>query len=127
MHLTDTSPAGVKKAVDQCAEVGFEMIIMSFGSGLNMESKDPAYIKEVSRHAVSRAPAQFLEAAQAYESYMFSFYLSIFELLRAKLLFLNRASNRVTGGSIGGVRALQEHLHRRLQPHVELTDCRGRW
>jgi hypothetical protein len=63
----------VKKAVDQCAEVGFEMIIMSFGSGLNMESKDPAYIKEVSRHAVSRAPAQFLEATQAYESYMFFF------------------------------------------------------
>lgn len=25
MHLTDTSPAGVRKAVDQCAEVGFEM------------------------------------------------------------------------------------------------------
>ena len=47
MHLTDTTPAGIKKAVDQCAVVGFEMIILSFGSGLNMESKDPAYIRSV--------------------------------------------------------------------------------
>lgn len=44
MHLTDTSPEGIKKAVDQCKAVGFEMIILSFGSGLNMESKDPLYI-----------------------------------------------------------------------------------
>ena len=34
MHLTDTTPAGIAKAVDQCAETGFEMIIMSFGSTL---------------------------------------------------------------------------------------------
>lgn len=47
MHLTNTSPQGIKDAVDQCAEVGFEMIILSFGSGLNMESKDPAYINSV--------------------------------------------------------------------------------
>ena len=72
-------------------------------------------------------PRSFWRQHKAYESYMFFYYLSIFELLRAKLLFHNRASNRVTGGSIGGVRALQEHLHRRLQPHVELTDCRGWW
>ena len=47
MHLTDTTPAGIKKAVDQCAEVGFEMIIMSFGTSLNMENKDPKYIASV--------------------------------------------------------------------------------
>eukprot|EP01079_Euglenida_sp_SAG-EU17-18_P007468 gene7468-1334_t len=47
MHLTDTSPEGIKKAADQCAEAGFEMIILSFGSGLNMESKDEVYIKAV--------------------------------------------------------------------------------
>lgn len=49
MHLTDTSPAGIMKAVDQCAEVGFEMIILSFGSGLNMESKDETYIAGVAK------------------------------------------------------------------------------
>ena len=47
MHLTDTTPKGIRKAVDQCAAVGFEMIIMSFGSGLDMESKSELYIKEV--------------------------------------------------------------------------------
>jgi len=35
-------PKVVKAAVDQCAEVGFEMVILSFGSGLNMEDPAPA-------------------------------------------------------------------------------------
>lgn len=37
MHLTSTDPAVVKRAVDQCADCGYEMIILSFGSGLNAE------------------------------------------------------------------------------------------
>lgn len=37
MHLTTTDPAKVKTAIDQCAEVGYEMVILSFGSGLSME------------------------------------------------------------------------------------------
>ena len=37
LHLTSTDPAVVRRAVDQCAECGYEMIIISFGSGLNME------------------------------------------------------------------------------------------
>lgn len=37
MHLTSTDPETVYRAVDQCAEVGYEMIILSFGSGLNAE------------------------------------------------------------------------------------------
>jgi hypothetical protein len=47
LHLTSTDPKVVKEAVDQCVEVGFEMIILSFGSGLNMESDDPAYIAQM--------------------------------------------------------------------------------
>ena len=47
MHLTDASPAGIRSAVDQCNASGFEMIILSFGTALNMESKDEAYIKSV--------------------------------------------------------------------------------
>ena len=47
MHLTDSTSAGIRKAVDQCAAVGFEMIILSFGSGLKMESKDAGYIANV--------------------------------------------------------------------------------
>lgn len=37
MHLTSTDPATVRRAIDQCAECGYEMIILSFGSGLNAE------------------------------------------------------------------------------------------
>ena len=37
MHLTTTEPEAVKTAVDQCVETGYEMVILSFGSGLNME------------------------------------------------------------------------------------------
>ncbi|MBQ5785893.1 MAG: alpha-galactosidase, partial [Alistipes sp.] len=37
MHLVSTDPEVVKRAVDQCQECGYEMIILSFGSGLNIE------------------------------------------------------------------------------------------
>ncbi|SHI59116.1 NPCBM/NEW2 domain-containing protein [Arenibacter nanhaiticus] len=37
LHVTTTEDAKVKAAIDQCAETGYEMVILSFGSGLNME------------------------------------------------------------------------------------------
>ena len=37
LHLTSTKEKVVKEAIDQCAEVGYEMVILSFGSGLDME------------------------------------------------------------------------------------------
>lgn len=45
MHVTSSDPAVIRKAIDQCDGVGFEMVIISFGSGLNMENEDPAYIE----------------------------------------------------------------------------------
>ena len=47
MHVTNSEPAAVRRAVDQCAEVGFEMVILSFGSGVNLESTDPRYIARI--------------------------------------------------------------------------------
>ena len=47
MHLTDSRPEAVRRAVDQCAAVGFEMVILSFGSGLNMENTAPDYLARV--------------------------------------------------------------------------------
>ena len=44
LHLTDSSPAALHAAVDQCAEAGFEMIIYSFGSGFQLESRDATYV-----------------------------------------------------------------------------------
>ena len=45
LHLTSTDTEVIKRAVDQCAETGYEMIILSFGSGLNMEKEDEDYYK----------------------------------------------------------------------------------
>ncbi|MCX7424512.1 MAG: alpha-galactosidase [Planctomycetia bacterium] len=47
MHVSGSDPVSVKRAVDQCAEVGFEMVIMTFGSGFNVENEDPAYLKQI--------------------------------------------------------------------------------
>lgn len=46
MHLTSTQPETVRRAVDQCAETGYEMIILSFGSGLNAEDLSEANIEK---------------------------------------------------------------------------------
>jgi hypothetical protein len=57
MHITFSDPAKIRAAIDQCAEVGFQMMIMSFGSGYNPESRDPAYqarMKELVDYAKSK-------------------------------------------------------------------------
>lgn len=46
LHLTSTDPQKIKTAVDQCAEVGYEMIILSFGSGLDMEKESEVYYQK---------------------------------------------------------------------------------
>ncbi|GAB3024811.1 alpha-galactosidase [Spirosoma pulveris] len=46
MHLVSTDPVIVKRAIDQCVETGYEMVILSFGSGLNMEDASDANIKK---------------------------------------------------------------------------------
>ena len=43
-HVTDASSAGIRSAVDQMAAVGFDMLILSFGTEFDLESQDPAYI-----------------------------------------------------------------------------------
>ena len=60
MHVRSARPEAVKLAVDQCAEVGFEMVILTFGSGFNFESRDPAYqarIKELADYARAKGIA----------------------------------------------------------------------
>jgi len=46
-HATDTSSQGFQLEIDQMAQVGFEMLIYSFGSGFNLETADPAYLATV--------------------------------------------------------------------------------
>ena len=47
MHVRSAETKAFRQAVDQCVEVGFEMIIYTFGSGLEMEKDDPAYMARV--------------------------------------------------------------------------------
>lgn len=47
MHVRNADTKSFRIAVDQCTEVGFEMIIYTFGSGLDVEKEDPAYIAKV--------------------------------------------------------------------------------
>ncbi len=47
MHVRSSDPKAVRSAIDQCAEVGFEMVILTFGSGFNMENTDPKYLAEL--------------------------------------------------------------------------------
>ncbi len=42
-HAARSDDAYVRGAIDQCAEAGFEMVIMTFGSGFNFESRNPDY------------------------------------------------------------------------------------
>ncbi|MBV8254041.1 MAG: alpha-galactosidase [Chitinophaga sp.] len=46
MHLVSTEPAKVKAVIDQCAATGYEGVILSFGSGLNMEDTSVANISK---------------------------------------------------------------------------------
>ncbi len=60
MHVRGSDRKTFRNAVDQCAEVGFEMIIYTFGSGLDMEREDPAYLAEI-RADVDYAHAHGIE------------------------------------------------------------------
>jgi hypothetical protein len=51
MHLIASDDASVMRAIDQCHAVGFEMLILSFGSGFNLESRDPATLEKARRFA----------------------------------------------------------------------------
>lgn len=45
-HLLTNSAARAREAIDKAADVGFEAIIFSFGSGFNMENRDANFLDE---------------------------------------------------------------------------------
>ena len=57
LHLTSSDSEQIRKAVDQCVETGYEMVIISFGSGLNMEDisdENIAKYRELVEYAESK-------------------------------------------------------------------------
>jgi hypothetical protein len=60
MHVRQADNQSVKTAIDQCADVGFEMVIMTFGSGFNLEdssAKNLDRMKELADYAHSKGIA----------------------------------------------------------------------
>lgn len=51
MHVRYAKWDTVKAAIDQCAEVGFEMVILTFGSGFNIEDDSPEYLAKMREYA----------------------------------------------------------------------------
>jgi hypothetical protein len=47
MHVRRADDQSVKKAIDQCADVGFQMVIMTFGSGFNIEDDSDENLKRI--------------------------------------------------------------------------------
>jgi hypothetical protein len=60
MHVRRADTETFRAAVDQCAETGFEMIIYTFGSGIDMETEDAAEIARI-RSDVAYAHERGLE------------------------------------------------------------------
>ena len=51
MHLVSKNDEEVRTAIDQCAATGYEALILSFGSHLNMEDTSAANIEQWKRTA----------------------------------------------------------------------------
>ena len=49
MHLVSKNDEEVKNAIDQCAATGYEALILSFGSHINMEDSSAANIEQVEK------------------------------------------------------------------------------
>ena len=60
MHLVSSRGDAVTNAINQCAAVGFEMLILSFGSGFDMENEKPANL-ERARNWASYARSKGIE------------------------------------------------------------------
>jgi len=51
LHVRFSDWETVKNAIDQCADVGFEMTILTFGSGFNIENESAEYVSKMKGYA----------------------------------------------------------------------------
>ncbi|MBS0195921.1 MAG: hypothetical protein JSR77_04105 [Planctomycetes bacterium] len=59
-HAASSKPQDVRASIDQAAQAGFELVIMTFGSGFNIENTDEKYLaslRELCDYAHSRGVA----------------------------------------------------------------------
>ena len=46
-HVRSARPKDVRFAIDQASEVGFELVLMTFGSGFDIENETPEYLQQI--------------------------------------------------------------------------------
>ncbi len=51
LHVRHADWKTVRNAIDQCAETGFEMVILSFGSGFDIENEKESYAERMRKYA----------------------------------------------------------------------------
>ena len=118
MHVRSAKPEAVKLAVDQCAEVGFEMIILTFGSGFDIENEKPEYLAEL------KSLADYARAK--------GIVLGGYSLLASRSINLENDAINPKTGKPGGARfdnspclcsAWGEDYFRKLRQFFEQTGC----
>ena len=118
MHVRSARPEAVKLAIDQCADLGFELVIMTFGSGFDIENEQPEYlaqIKELADYARRKGIA-----------------LGGYSLLASRSInpendVLNPATGKTGGARFGDSPCLGSHwgedYFRKLRQFFEKTGC----
>ena len=56
-HMRVADPDAVRRAIDEAADIGFEMVILSFGSGFDIENDSAEYLdtwREIARYAAGK-------------------------------------------------------------------------
>lgn len=105
MHCTRADSRGLLRCLDESAEAGFEMVLLSFGTGIDLESRDDAY-----RHAV----AQIVEEAHSRGLEFGAYDLLAATRARGAATECVRADNTTTGdtclASAGGEEAMEALL-----------------
>ena len=105
MHCTRVDSRGLRRCLKESAEAGFEMVLLSFGTGIDLESRDEAY-----RHAV----AQIVEEAHSLGLEFGAYDLLAATRARGAAAECVRADNTTTGdtclASAGGEDAMESLL-----------------
>jgi hypothetical protein len=118
MHVRSAEPDAVKLAIDQCAEVGFELVILTFGSGFDIENEKPEYLaqlKDLAAYAQSKGIA-----------------LGGYSLLASRSIspdndVINPVTGKTGGARFGDSPCLGSHwgedYFRKLRRFFEVTGC----
>ncbi len=119
MHVRHSDPESLERAIEQCAEVGFEMLILTFGSGFDIENEDAANLARF-REAVAHAAERGIE-------------LGGYTLLSSRRIgpetdVIDRETGKPGGAKFGNAPCIGSEwgreYFRKLEQFIEATDFR---